>query len=77
LKPQFIESKELIFSVTEMLSLYLSQQLLAPLAGTQMGGGLATLMDKVRAFLPAKTLSYFSNLDNMLLVKRHYCQPEY
>jgi len=74
LKPQFIESKELIFSVTEMLSLYLSQQLLAPLAGTQLGGGLATIMDKVRAFLPAKALSYFSNLDNMLLVKRHAFQ---
>ena len=69
LAPQAIESREFIFSITELLSLYLSQQLLAPLAGTQFGSGLATALEKIRTFLPPKTLEYFASLDNLLLVK--------
>ena len=74
LLPQFIENREFIFSVTELLSLYLSQKLLAPLAGTELGSGLATLMDKVKAYLPDKALGFFSQLDNLLLVKSHAYQ---
>jgi predicted DNA-binding transcriptional regulator YafY len=69
LSPQFIESKELILSVTELLSLYLSQQLLTPLAGTQFGSGLATALDKIKALIPKKALGYFGDLDHTLLVK--------
>ncbi|MCP4711904.1 MAG: HTH domain-containing protein, partial [Planctomycetes bacterium] len=69
LSPQFLESNELILSVTEMLSLFLSQQMLAPLVGTQLGEGLGTLLDKVKAFLPNKALRYFSNLDQTIFVK--------
>lgn len=65
----FIESEKLSLSVTEMLSLYLSQQLLAPLAGTQFGDGLATALQKVKTLLPRNALGYFSDLDETILVK--------
>ena len=41
LAPHFIEREELMLSVTEMLSLFLSRQILSPLSGTQFGDGLA------------------------------------
>ena len=69
LAPQFIERQELMLTVTEMLSLFLSRQILSPLAGTQFGDGLATALDKIKAFLPARALNYFDDLDENLLVK--------
>ena len=36
-----------MLSVTEMLSLFLVQQLLAPLAGTQFGDALVCALDKI------------------------------
>ena len=69
LAPHFIEREELMLSVTEMLSLFLSRQVLSPLAGTQFGDGLATALDKIKAFLPARALDYFDDLDENLLVK--------
>ena len=69
LSHHFIESDKLIFSVTEMLSIYLGQKLLAPLAGTQFGEGLSSLLEKIKATLSAKALRYFSSLDETLLVK--------
>ena len=69
LAPHFLESGQLSLSVTEMLSLFLSQQLLVPLAGTQMGSGLATALEKIKAMLPRKALGYFQGLDGTLLVK--------
>ena len=69
LAPQFIEREELMLSVTEVLSLFLSRQILSPLAGTQFGDGLATALDKIKAFLPARALNYFDDLDENLLVK--------
>ncbi len=59
----FIESEKLSLSMTETVSLFLSQQLLSPLAGTQFGDGLATALQKVRSLLPRKVLGYFSDLD--------------
>jgi len=69
LSPHFLEGKDMIFSVTEVLSLYLSQQLLAPLSGTQLGDGVNTLLDKIKALLPRKALTYFKQLDGAILVK--------
>lgn len=69
LRTRIIERQELVFSVTEMLSLYLSQQLLAPLGGTELGGGLAGALEKIKALLPAKALQYFAHLDRTLVVK--------
>ena len=69
LAPHFIEREELLLGVTEMLSLFLGRQLLAPLAGTQFGDGLSSALDKIKALLPARALSYFDDLDENLLVK--------
>jgi len=69
LAPHFIEREGLMLSVTEMLSLFLSRQFLAPLSGTQFGDGLATALEKIKALLPARALNYFDELDENLLVK--------
>jgi predicted DNA-binding transcriptional regulator YafY len=69
LSPMFIERQELVLSVTEMLSLFLSRQVLSPLTGTQFGDGLASALDKIKALLPARALAYFDGLDENLLVK--------
>ncbi len=67
----FVESDKLIFSVTEMLSIYLGQKLLAPLAGTEFGEGLNSLLEKIKATLPPRTLRHFADLEETLLVKTH------
>ena len=67
----FIESDKLIFSVTEMLSIYLGQKLLAPLAGTEFGEGLNSLLEKIKATLSSRALRHFLELDQTLLVKNH------
>jgi len=69
LAANFLESDELQLSVTEMISLFFSQQLLAPLAGTQFGNGLATALQKIKALLPSKALHYFSAMEDAYLVK--------
>ena len=67
-KWQQVEGDRLMLSMTETISLFLSQQLLVPLAGTQFGDGLGTAIDKIKAFLPNKALGYFQDLGAMLLV---------
>ena len=69
LSPSFIQKQELVLSVTELLGLFLSRQVLSPLAGTQFGDGLGTALDKIKALLPKKALGYFDGLDENLLVK--------
>ena len=70
----FIESEKLALSMTEMLSLYLGEQLLAPLAGTQFGDGLATALQKIKGLLPKKALGHFADLEGAILVKTHAVQ---
>ncbi len=64
-----VESEQLQLTMTEMLSLFLSQQLLLPLSGTQFGDGLQTALQKIRALLPAKALNYFEGLDESFFIK--------
>lgn len=64
-----VESEQLQLTMTEMLSLFLSQQLLLPLAGTQFGDGLQTALQKIRALLPARALTYFEGLDDSFFIK--------
>ncbi len=71
LSSQFIEREELILTMTEILSLFVGQQLLSPLSGTQIGKGLSSALEKIKALLPESALSYFNDLNNTLLVKRH------
>jgi len=73
LAPRFIEQEGLVLSVTELLSLFLSQKLFAPLQGTQLGDGLETAIDKIKAQLPGKTLSFFSHMRDSVLVKNVAC----
>lgn len=69
LSAHFIESEKLQLTMMEMLSLYLSRQLLAPLSGTPFGDGLATALEKIKAILPTRALSYFADLDDTFLIK--------
>jgi predicted DNA-binding transcriptional regulator YafY len=69
LAPQYIESEKLQLTVVEMISLFLSQQLLAPLAGTPFGDGLANALQKIKAILPASVLAYFADLEDTFLIK--------
>lgn len=64
-----VESEQLQLTVTEMLSLFLSQQLLLPLAGTQFGDGFQTAIQKIRSLLPARALTYFKGLDGAFFIK--------
>ncbi|MFA6132795.1 MAG: WYL domain-containing protein [Phycisphaerae bacterium] len=65
----FLESPHFSLSMMEMLSLFLGQQLLAPLAGTQFGDGLGIALQKIRSLLPRKVLNYFADLQDTILVK--------
>ncbi len=69
LSSNFVESKELMLTMTEILSLFISQQLLSPLSGTQFGSGLSSALEKIKALLPETALSHFKDLNNTLLVK--------
>jgi len=69
LAPGTVESDQLQLTMTEMLSLFLSQQLLLPLAGTQFGDGLQTALQKIRALLPTRALTYFDGLDKSFFIK--------
>lgn len=69
LSRHFIESDRLVFTPTELISIYLSQKLLSPLSGTQFGEGLASLLEKIKAMLSPRTLEYFAKLEEHLLVK--------
>lgn len=64
-----VESDRLQLTMTEMISLFLSQQLLLPLAGTQFGDGLRTAIQKIRAVLSKEALSYFEGLDESFFIK--------
>ena len=69
LSGQFIQSNRLELTLSEMLSLYMSRQVLAPLAGTPFGDGIATALDKIKALLPTQALGYFTELDNAFFIK--------
>ena len=69
LTPQFIESEKLQLTVVEMISLFLSQQLLSPLAGTPFGDGLASALQKIKAVLPPSVLGYFADIEDTFLIK--------
>ena len=69
MSPKILDQQGLLLSVIEMISLFVSRQLLSPLAGTQFGDGLASALDKIKAVLPGKALEHFQGLDETLLVK--------
>ncbi|HAI10818.1 MAG TPA: hypothetical protein DCM28_03890 [Phycisphaerales bacterium] len=69
LKLDIKDTNPIQLTMTEMLSLFLSQQIMLPLAGTQFGDGLSSTISKIRTLLPSKALSYFEDLDDTFLIK--------
>ena len=69
LERHFLESDKFLISPTEMVSLHLAKQCLAPLAGTSFGEGLEKLLTKIKTLLPQKALNYFNRLDEAFYVK--------
>ncbi|MCE5278851.1 MAG: WYL domain-containing transcriptional regulator [Planctomycetaceae bacterium] len=76
LEHRFLESQNLVLSMVEVLSLLLSQQLLASLAGTPLGDGLKSVIGKIESVLSIKARGYFSDLEDVLIVKETV-QPEF
>ncbi len=66
----FFRSGPLVLGLTEAVSLHLAEHLLRPLAGTHFAEGLASLLEKIRALIPARALEYFRELDDVLHVRR-------
>jgi len=69
LEKRFSESDKIIVGPTEMISMHLAKQCLAPLSGTCFGEGLEQLWGKIQALLPKKALGYFAELDETFYVK--------
>ncbi|MBN1550840.1 transcriptional regulator [bacterium] len=69
LTKQFIESDNLILTPTEIISLYLANQFINPLAGTYLDDGWKQFLGKIQSLLPPTVLRYFSELDETLYVK--------
>ncbi|HOI55904.1 MAG TPA: WYL domain-containing protein [Phycisphaerae bacterium] len=57
-----------LLTLDEALALYLSQQLLKPLAGTQVGEGIRQCIDKVQGLFKRSALDYFRRLAEVLYV---------
>lgn len=62
-------SAKLNLSMTEMLSLFLSKQLLLPLAGTPVGLAFDSILDKIREVVPRTALEFFESLDQKYFIK--------
>lgn len=69
LKKQFLEKDNLIFSPTEIVSFYLANKLINPLAGTCLGDSWEEFLKKLQSLFPQATLNYFSELDEIFYVK--------
>jgi len=69
LERHFLESDKFLIGPTEMVSMHLAKQCLAPLSGTCFGEGLEQLWGKIQALLPKKALGYFAELDETFYVK--------
>jgi len=70
LTKQFVESDKIILTPTEIISLYLANQMTNPLAGTYLENGWTKFLSKIQAILPPTVLGYFAELDQILYVKR-------
>jgi predicted DNA-binding transcriptional regulator YafY len=69
LKKQFLETDSLIFSPTEIVSFYLANKLINPLAGTCLGDSWEGFLKKLQSLFPKAALNYFSELDEIFYVK--------
>ncbi len=65
---QVFKAPNALLTLDEALALYLSQQLLKPLAGTQVGAGIDQCIDKVKGLFRKSALGYFKRLADVLYV---------
>ena len=63
-----IHAPHVTFHLTEVLALYLSRELLRPLAGTQFAEGIRSCIDKAKSMFKPSALSYFKRLAEVLYV---------
>lgn len=66
----FLRTGPLVINLAEALSLHLARHLLAPLAGTHVGDGFASLLEKIQHNIPSAVLSHFAALDQVVHVRR-------
>lgn len=65
---EVIHAPHVAFTPTEVLALYLSRELLRPLAGTQFAEGIRTSIEKAKSMFPPTALRYFGRLAEVLYV---------
>ncbi|NIA16341.1 MAG: WYL domain-containing protein [Nitrospiraceae bacterium] len=63
-----IHAPHVTFHLTEVLALYLSRELLRPLAGTQFAEGIRSCIDKAKSMFKPSALGYFRRLAEVLYV---------
>jgi len=68
IEPQVFKVPNALLTLDEALALYLSQQLLKPLSGTQVGEGIRQCIDKVQGLFKKSALDYFRRLADVLYV---------
>jgi predicted DNA-binding transcriptional regulator YafY len=69
LEKHFIESEKLLIEPSELVSIHIAEQLMAPLSHTKFGTGLVKFLEKIKKLLPTRALDYFSELDENLYIK--------
>ncbi len=70
LPADFFQSGPLVLGLTEAISLHLASHLFDPLAGTHFADGLRSILKKIRAQLPERSLDHFRGLDQTIYVRR-------
>jgi predicted DNA-binding transcriptional regulator YafY len=66
----FFKTAPLTLSLTEAISIHLAEHVFAPLAATQFGEGLHSVLGKIRSQISAKALDYFRGLDETIYVRQ-------
>lgn len=66
----FFRSGPLVLTLTEAVSLHLSEKLFSTLAGTYLADGITSALQKIRGLLPAPALAYFADLDRIVAVRQ-------
>jgi predicted DNA-binding transcriptional regulator YafY len=69
LSPHFIENEGMILNLTEVLSLFLSRQMLSPFSGTLFGDGLNSVLEKIKSIVPKTALDYFYGVEDSLIAR--------
>lgn len=72
LQGKFANPEGFEMNLTEMISLHLARQFMSSLSVTPFGKALDDFLGRVKKLLSAKTLNYFSRLDESFYVKQQF-----